>query len=568
MSDNNNDELQKRIARLERKVRELEHRLEGKSPRKQTHLEQEEVFRKQESSLSKSLQWGEEWLNRLGIALLLIGLAFLFKYSIEQGWLIPEIRSAIGLLAGTVLLGFGLKMNEGLTLLRQILLGGGVAAFYLTGFATFQLYSFMPAAVVWGFMILVTLLSLWLSLGQDEAVLSVVGTLGALGTPFMLYSGEGEVLSLMLYVVLILSASSIIYILKGWANLLWSMAIGGMLVFFATNIGNLISDTELMYQDRWIIQSGLFFWVITCWLVPVLRGKKWSWKRAPGWSKIPKKEEQISEHSGSQNVIHIMTLGVPVVGLLLSISIEEWTMEQTGIASLGMAAVGGGFYLLLKRWNLSSLASTHAFMGLLMATAGLFLILEGNFLFVVTIIEAMALRYVSYRIRDQKINVASHLLYGFLVLWFFTKLRYGDGVTPFLLNMTDLPELAFILIGGLWIPQYIEDSDFKNIYRLISHLLMLGWLYTELMPFENGQAWVSLSWGLYAIGLWLWGLIHSVKNIHLAGFATLLLVVIKLFLIDLSQLQAIWRILLFMGFGTILLILGYLIQSKWIKEKS
>jgi len=35
---------------------------------------------------------GEFWLNRSGIGLLLLGVAFLFKYSVDQGWLTPPVR--------------------------------------------------------------------------------------------------------------------------------------------------------------------------------------------------------------------------------------------------------------------------------------------------------------------------------------------------------------------------------------------------------------------------------------------------------------------------------------------
>ena len=40
---------------------------------------------------------GAYWLNRIGIALLLFGVLFLFKYSIDNGWLKPWIRVAFGL---------------------------------------------------------------------------------------------------------------------------------------------------------------------------------------------------------------------------------------------------------------------------------------------------------------------------------------------------------------------------------------------------------------------------------------------------------------------------------------
>jgi uncharacterized membrane protein len=45
------------------------------------------------------------------------------------------------------------------------------------------------------------------------------------------------------------------------------------------------------------------------------------------------------------------------------------------------------------------------------------------------------------------------------------------------------------------------------------------------------------------------------------GLATLLLVVIKLFLIDLSAVSAIWRIVLFLGFGALFLVVSYFFQG-------
>jgi uncharacterized membrane protein len=84
--------------------------------------------------------------------------------------------------------------------------------------------------------------------------------------------------------------------------------------------------------------------------------------------------------------------------------------------------------------------------------------------------------------------------------------------------------------------------------------------------FEDGQAWISLVWGAYAILLIVLGLMRFGKQVRLAGLLTILVVVIKLFLVDLAQLQAIWRILLFMGFGSVLLLVGYLIQSKFLAK--
>lgn len=564
MSDKRFKKFQNRIEQLEQRVLELEQILKIKST-EQPELEQAELHHSSAKGSSGGLAWDGEWLNRVGILLLLMGLAFLFKYSIDQGWLIPEIRSTIGLITGVVLLGFGFRMNAQNNLLRPILIGGGIAAFYLTGFATFQLFSFMSASVSWSFMILVTVLSLWLSVGQDEAILSVVGTLGALGTPFMLYTGDGEVTSLMLYFVLILSASSVIYILKGWRSLLWSTAMGGISILLA--VTNQVTGAEMINMERLTIHGGIVFWSIACWLIPVFREIKLA-ERFKISTENTQKGKVIGEEKNNKigNTLHVMILGVPLVGLMVSMSIGEWGLTRYGLISLGIAVTAGGFYWFLREWNLKSLASAHLYMGLVMATAGLIIMLKGDFLFPVLVIEMMALRYITYRIDDHKLNIASHLLYGIMGFWLLRRLNFNEAEVPFLMNMTALPELGFLLIGGLWIPRYFKQDDLKNIYRLTAHLLLLIWLYAKLSPFDNGQAWVSLSWGLYAITLLVLGLKGLGRKVHLAGFSTVLLVVLKLFIVDLSQLQAIWRILLFMGFGTLLLTVGYLFQSKWIKE--
>src|SRR5512146_272203 len=43
---------------------------------------------------------GSQWLNRVGIAALLIGVSFFLKYAFENNWIGPSGRIAIGLLAG------------------------------------------------------------------------------------------------------------------------------------------------------------------------------------------------------------------------------------------------------------------------------------------------------------------------------------------------------------------------------------------------------------------------------------------------------------------------------------
>ena len=78
----------------------------------------------------------EYWLNKIGIGLLLLGVAFLFKYSIDQGWITPAVRVGFGLAIGIILPagpGFAgnfeaaARLGLGLFVATEILLTRGAA---------------------------------------------------------------------------------------------------------------------------------------------------------------------------------------------------------------------------------------------------------------------------------------------------------------------------------------------------------------------------------------------------------------------------------------------------------
>lgn len=576
MSDQNNEELRSRIERLEKKVEELEHQLEKESSTRsqkpaESYRKDPNESKKQEETTwqTGSFQVGEHWLNRIGIGLLLIGVAFLFKYSVDQGWLIPPVRSAIGLAIGVFLSVAGMQMKAEDSPLKQILLGGGIAVFYITGFATFQLYSFVPPAVIWTYMVVVTLLSLSISLQQNEAILSVVGTLGALGTPFMLYSGDGSIVLLMVYTILVLAAAIIIYMQKGWKSLLWSLWLGGALVIFVGLINLTSYEETTLVQDRWALQAGVIVWMLGSWILPVIRDQlsKHNLARWPVPSMM--REDGSINHSkrfvpGSS--IHLMSFLVPLLMLVMMAGLWELSMNEAGLVSIGLAVAGSLLYLPLTRQGLPKLASTHVLLGLSMLTIGFVLILEGNFLFIVIVTEAVALRFVAYQTQDIKINVSSHILFAIAFLWLLNSLYYSIGSDVYLISVESVTQLSVILAGGLLIPQWLQKRDISQIYQLAVHLVFLLWLYQKFTVLDNGQAWSTVAWGAYAVLLLAWGFIRYNQGVRLIGMGTIFLVVGKLFLVDLSQLEAIWRILLFMGFGVVFLLMGYYWQSRWSNE--
>jgi uncharacterized membrane protein len=100
-------------------------------------------------------------------------------------------------------------------------------------------------------------------------------------------------------------------------------------------------------------------------------------------------------------------------------------------------------------------------------------------------------------------------------------------------------------------------------FVLAAYAAALGWLWRDLVVLPNGQAYVSVAWGICALALVAVGARRDLDGARWTGLATLLLVVAKLFAVDLAQLDAIWRILLFLGFGALLLVVSYAFPSLW-----
>ncbi len=116
--------------------------------------------------LANLRRW-EWWMNKVGIALLLMSVVFLFKFSWDRGWLqvilTPVVRVGLGIFLGSALVWVGLRVYAGRRAFAQVVLGGGIGTYYITGFAAFQMLGVFSYPVSFAFMAAVTLLaSRWL----------------------------------------------------------------------------------------------------------------------------------------------------------------------------------------------------------------------------------------------------------------------------------------------------------------------------------------------------------------------------------------------------------------------
>ena len=92
---------------------------------------------KQPSDLEKII--GESWINKIGIFIVIIGVAIGAKYSIENELISPLTRIILGYMVGIGLLGFGIKLKPKFEGYSAVLVSGAISLFY---YITYFAYSF------------------------------------------------------------------------------------------------------------------------------------------------------------------------------------------------------------------------------------------------------------------------------------------------------------------------------------------------------------------------------------------------------------------------------------------
>ncbi len=145
-----------------------------------------------------------QWLLRLGILLLVFGIGFFLKYSVEHDLISPVGRVGMAVVAGLGLLIGGTRLLLGqFRLIGQGLMGAGIVALYLAAFASHGFYHLVEMPVAFAAMIVITTLSGWVAVRFRSLLVAIIGVLGGYGTPILLSTGDVNLLGLYGYMTIL-----------------------------------------------------------------------------------------------------------------------------------------------------------------------------------------------------------------------------------------------------------------------------------------------------------------------------------------------------------------------------
>jgi uncharacterized membrane protein len=197
------EDEQARLDALERRVAELERRLEAAdgAPRKAKPAVAASPPPAPRRALETTV--GVNWISRIGVVTVILALAFFFEYAFENRWITERGRVLLGLAFAAAALAAGERFwRAGQRAYGQSLAAAGIAFLYLSFWAAFALYGLVPQAVVFVLMALATAAAGYLALRYGSQAVALLGLAGGFATPLLLNTG-GEAWFLLGYALML-----------------------------------------------------------------------------------------------------------------------------------------------------------------------------------------------------------------------------------------------------------------------------------------------------------------------------------------------------------------------------
>ena len=418
-------------------------------------------------STRKSNDWekfiGENLINKIGIAILVIGVGIGAKYSIEHDLISPLTRIILGYLAGIGLLAVGVKLKKNYQNYSAVLVSGAIAIMYFITFFAYAFYDIIPQLPAFLMMVAITAFAVVAAIHYNMQIIAHLGLVGAYAVPFLLSDGSGRVEVMFSYMALINVGILIISFKKYWKPIVYTsfaMTWAIYLLWFENDYDHLI-------DSQFNIALGFAFLFFLIFYVSILAYK------------LIKKEVF---NAGDVILILLNAFVFYGVGYVI-LDQHESTSPLLGLFTLANALVHFIVSVIIYKQKLGDKNLFYLISGLVLVfiTMAIPVQLEGHWVTILWAGEAAVLFWIG---RARSIPLYEKLAYPMMALASFSLLddwseldrfmRYTDAtdVIKPLLNIHFLTAILFVLAFG-FINYLHRKPEFPSVFKLDSKLFKL-----------------------------------------------------------------------------------------------
>ncbi|MDQ3394619.1 MAG: DUF2339 domain-containing protein [Bacteroidota bacterium] len=413
------------------------------------------------SNLEKFI--GENLINKIGIAITIVGVGIGAKYSIENELISPFTRIVLGYLFGLGLIGFALWLKVKYENFSAVLLSGGMATFYLITYAAYDFYGIFPQVFAFALMVLFTAFTVVAAIHYNRQVIAHIGLVGAYAVPFLLSEGEGKVAILFSYMAIINIGILLIAIKRYWKSLYYSAFIITWLIF--------TSWFFTRYEAAVHFKIAAVFMVV---FFVIFYGTFLSYK-------ILRKEQ-----FNLGDVAILLLNSFVFYGLSYSmLSLHQDGEQLLGLFTLVNALVHFGVCSLIYRKNLADKNLFYLLAGLVLVfiTIAVPVQLDGNWVTLLWAGQALLLFWIG---RRKQVTLYEMLSYPLIVLAFISILHDWSWHDTYSYSTT-VQDRMNVIFNPHFFTAIIFISMFSYLqYINMKHSYTSSWSIREsLLPFYN-----------------------------------------------------------------------------------
>lgn len=501
------------------------------------------------------------WLLRLGVALIVVGMTFFLRYSVERGWIPPEGRVVIAACTGLSLLIAGTWMLPGrLRLLGMAIQAIGLTTLYISVYAAHHWYHLINQPVAFGLMCLITLTTAGIAVGFDSLYVAFLALLGGYATPILLPTETVNLPGLYAYLIILGAGLLAISLWRNWPI----VNLASFLANYTLTITALLSD---MLSDpmSWT-NTPLKFWT----LLPFFTGMFLTFSTLV-WLHNFRKRVPSNLLDWFVLLVNALIYFAITVGLLFHIYETQDARYMAGLVTLALCSfyIGHVWFLVFSRHKdeelqVGFLALAAFFLGVTFP-----LIVSNEWWTSAWAIQALVMLWLSDRLSTNFLRRVAYLVFAIALIKLAYDLPqyYADAshieymsVSEYLRDELGKRLLIFgiplgcLIVGAikLWPaevssqqlrqhPEAILRANGGMVYLFISAVIaIVVWLHFELWRtvgyFYEPLRLPILTWlyiALTGMALWIYIAIGS-ASWFLPVFVILSLVALVKFLIDLA----------------------------------
>lgn len=508
----------------------------------------------------------KQWTSLLGILLMLAAFIYLFKYTIDLGWITDAVIIGIGLVfaAGFSILGITLDKNKGHKLIGEMFAGLGMALLYTTFSFAGIYYELWNSMTVFISMLAVTAAFAAYAYQGNARLLMNIGLLGALAAPLVLRPETDQVFTLFLYMLVINAAFFYISVRKNWIELRLIGFIGTWLLYIVYYF-HYDPTIEVIWSMPYRYAVAAFIFYVVAFML-----SSWKERSFNGLNLYLGIVNALLFGTWSVSILDgIISTAAPLAAMGLLFIIMAFIVYQlTGILTIAVwTKLAGGVFLFLiaaaqfgQGWESKPLINVYIWAAVIVV------------LFVVGRMTTLELfKLTSYAVWLVVV------FYWYIVTWETPRGEWFGVYIPFL-NWGALAWIVLAAIGFYYSARVSFDSIkekgaiwFSNISAIVSHLIVGGLLTVQVenlfeeysVPnFIDYQMTLSITWGIYAMLLFLWGAYSKQKVFRIFGSIVLLLVTAKTLFFDLAGEETIYKVIILFALGVISFLITW-INNRW-----